>query len=52
VLDAEGRPLAVLVLRSDAASYLYPLIQSWPTPSRSAETLLIRREGGRRRLPE
>jgi PAS domain S-box-containing protein len=45
VFDAEGRPLAVLVLRSDAASYLYPLIQSWPTPSRSAETLLIRREG-------
>ena len=43
--DAEGRPLAVLVLRSDAASYLYPLIQSWPTPSRSAETLLVQREG-------
>ncbi|MFZ1642950.1 MAG: GAF domain-containing protein [Candidatus Contendobacter sp.] len=45
VPDAEGRPLAVLVLRSDAASYLYPLIQSWPTPSRSAETLLVQREG-------
>ncbi|MFO1424335.1 MAG: GAF domain-containing protein [Candidatus Competibacteraceae bacterium] len=43
--DAEGRPLAVLVLRNDAASYLYSLIQSWPTPSRSAETLLVRREG-------
>ena len=45
VPDAEGHPLAVLVLRSNAASYLYPLIQSWPTPSRSAETLLVRREG-------
>ena len=45
VLDAEGHPLAVLVLRSNAAAYLYPLIQSWPTPSRSAETLLVRREG-------
>ena len=43
--DAEGQPLALLVLRSDAASYLYPLIQSWPTPSRSAETLLVQREG-------
>jgi PAS domain S-box-containing protein len=43
--DAEGRSLAVLVLRSDAASYLYSLIQSWPTSSRSAETLLVRREG-------
>ena len=45
VFGAEGRPLALLVLRSDAASYLYPLIQSWPTPSRSAETLLVQREG-------
>ncbi|MDS4032229.1 MAG: GAF domain-containing protein [Candidatus Contendobacter sp.] len=45
VPDAEERPLAVLILRSDAVSYLYPLIQSWPTPSRSAETLLVRREG-------
>ena len=45
VADAEGRPLAMFVLRSAAKSYLYPLIQSWPTPSRSAETLLIRREG-------
>lgn len=33
VTDAEGRPLAMFVLRSAAESYLYPLIQSWPTPS-------------------
>ncbi len=45
VADAEGRPLAMFVLRSAVKSYLYPLIQSWPTPSRSAETLLVRREG-------
>ena len=45
VTDEEGRLLAVLVLRSFAESYLYPLIQSWPTPSHSAETLLVRREG-------
>lgn len=44
VFDAEGRPLAVLVLRNQAESYLYPLIQSWPMPSRSAETLLVQRE--------
>ncbi|MDG4550793.1 MAG: GAF domain-containing protein [Candidatus Contendobacter sp.] len=43
--DAQERPLAVLVLRNDATSYLYPLLQSWPTASRSAETLLVRREG-------
>ena len=25
--------------------FLYPFVQSWPTPSRSAETLLVRRDG-------
>jgi len=40
-----GRPLGVLVLRIDPAVYLYPFIQQWPTPNRTAETLLIRREG-------
>jgi PAS domain S-box-containing protein len=45
MLDGEGRAAAVVVLRSDAREFLYPLIQSWPTPSRSAETLLVRRMG-------
>lgn len=45
IFDAEGRPIAVLVLRSNAESHLYPLIQSWPTPSRTAETLLVSRDG-------
>jgi PAS domain S-box-containing protein len=44
ILDADNRPVGVLILRSDPEQYLYPLIQSWPTPSRSAETLLVRRE--------
>ena len=38
-------PLAILLLRIDSHWFLYPLIQSWSTPSRTAETLLIRREG-------
>jgi PAS domain S-box-containing protein len=45
VFDAEGRPLGGLILRCDASIFLYPLIQSWPVPSRTAETLLVRREG-------
>jgi PAS domain S-box-containing protein len=45
ILDASGRPLAALILRSDPSLHLYPLIQSWPTPSESAETLLVRRDG-------
>ena len=32
-------------LRIDPVDFLYPMIQSWPTPSPSAETLLVRREG-------
>ena len=40
-----GHPLGVLVLRIDPATYLYPFIKRWPTPSRTAETLLVRREG-------
>lgn len=39
-----GRPAALLVLRTDPERYLYPLIQSWPIPSKTAETLLVRRE--------
>ncbi|MDQ7786244.1 MAG: PAS domain S-box protein [Thermodesulfovibrionales bacterium] len=35
----------ILVLRIDPRKYLYPFIMNWPTPSRTAETLLIRREG-------
>ena len=40
-----NRPLGVLVLRMDPTKYLYLFIQRWPTPSKSAETLLLRREG-------
>ena len=44
ILDPDNRPVAVLILRSDAEQS-YPFVQSWPTPSRSAETLLVRRDG-------
>ena len=44
ILDDDGRPAAVLVLRIDPEQFLYPLIQSWPTPSQTAETLLIRKD--------
>jgi len=41
--DARG-PLGELVLQIDPGVYLYPFIQRWPTPSSSAETLLVRRD--------
>lgn len=45
---SQGRdtsPIGFLLLRIDPYDFLYPLIQSWPTPSRTSETLLIRRDG-------
>jgi PAS domain S-box-containing protein len=37
--------LGVLTLGIDPGRDLYPLLQSWPMPSESAETLLVRRDG-------
>ena len=34
-----------ILLKVNAESFLFPLIQSWPLPSQTAETLLVRREG-------
>jgi len=47
ILDTENanQPLGTIVLQIDPQTYLYPFIQSWPTLSTSAETLLIRRDG-------
>lgn len=39
-----SRCIAVLALAIDPHTFLYPLIQSWPTASRSAETLLVERK--------
>ena len=38
-------PLGVFVLHINPNIYLYPFLKRWPTPSRTAETLLLRREG-------
>ena len=43
---ATNAPVAGYVLaRLDPQPFLFPLIQSWPTPSATAETVLVRREG-------
>jgi PAS domain-containing protein len=39
-------PLGAVFLLVDARQFLYPMIKSWPTPSRSAETLLVRQDAG------
>jgi PAS domain S-box-containing protein len=45
VINREGSPIAMVVFRSDANRFLYPLIRSWPAASRSAETLIVRKDG-------
>ncbi|TAN36135.1 MAG: PAS domain S-box protein [Verrucomicrobia bacterium] len=37
--------VGVVLMNIDPNEYLYPLIQSWPMSSASAETLLVRRDG-------
>ncbi len=45
-LQGAGNVLVgVVLLQVNPNINLYPLVQSWPTPSPSAETLLVRREG-------
>ena len=43
--DPNLEPLGVVVLRIDPNSFLFPLLDGWPTPSPTAETLLISRKG-------
>ncbi len=41
----QNRVLGVLAFRINPEQYLYPLINRWPTVSRSSETLVVRKEG-------
>ena len=48
ILTHQGQDAQVaglFLLRIDPYKFLYPLIQSWPTPSTTAESALIRKEG-------
>src|SRR4051812_35647016 len=42
---SQRRPVGALFIKIDPVPTLYPLIQDWPTPSRTSETALIRQEG-------
>jgi signal transduction histidine kinase len=46
ILDREeNETLGVVLLQIDPYVFLYPLIQTWPTPSPTGETILISRDG-------
>ncbi len=50
VFDESGVPQAAVALRSDPELQLFPLIQSWPVPSESAEVQLVEASGDEVRL--
>ena len=41
----EQQLVGAVVLMIDAHSFLFPMLQSWPVSSNSAETLLVQRDG-------
>lgn len=43
--NGRNRCIAVLIIDIAPQRYLYPIIRSWPSPSFSGETVLVRREG-------
>jgi PAS domain S-box-containing protein len=43
LVNEDGEVIAILICNINPNYYLYPLIQSWPTLSKTAETLLIRK---------
>ncbi|MCL4384793.1 MAG: ATP-binding protein [Actinobacteria bacterium] len=47
ILDMQNNKdvIGVLLLRIDPEKFLYPFIQTWPTEDKTAETLLIKKEG-------
>jgi PAS domain S-box-containing protein len=38
-------PFGALTVGIDPETYLYPLLETWPTPSATGETVLVRRDG-------
>ncbi|MCG2721634.1 MAG: cache domain-containing protein, partial [Thermodesulfovibrionales bacterium] len=42
--ETGAHALGVMLLRIDPEKYLFPMIQSWPTPSKTAETLIVCRK--------
>lgn len=43
--DSDQKITGFVYLRIDPALYLFPFLQQWPNDSKSAETLLVRKEG-------
>jgi len=44
-MDVAEKIVGVLMMEIDPHVFLFPMIEAWPTPSKTAETLLVRRDG-------
>ena len=42
---AKPEPAGAIIFRMEGRQFLFPLVQSWPTMSASAESLLVQRQG-------
>ena len=47
IVNDKNFPVAAIILRVNPADYIYPLIQSLPIPSKTFETLIVRKEGNK-----
>jgi signal transduction histidine kinase len=47
---AGGKRCCVVLLRMPADAFIYPYLHEWPAASRTAETLMVRREGDKVRF--
>lgn len=45
IISKRGNVVAVTVFSLNPETYFFPLIESWPTESKTAETMLIERQG-------
>jgi signal transduction histidine kinase len=45
LVASDGRVAGAVILETEAADFLYPMLARWPIASGSAETLLVRRTG-------
>jgi PAS domain S-box-containing protein len=45
IINDKNQNVATILFRINPNDYLYPLIESWPTPSKTAETILSKQDG-------
>jgi len=50
IKDNNGKIIGTFILRFDPKDFLFPLIQKWPTPSKTAESVIFKKENDQLRF--